>query len=116
MAGNLLGEREKYVYESDTGDTYSWLTDTDLAIAGLGAADAAPAVFDPDNPPANYRGRFPRGAEPRRVFVQNANGKRKALVAFDPTSNIYASDTPQAVTIDTAPFTTTGRKGERFSF
>lgn len=116
MAGNLLGARQKYVYTSDTLDTFSWLTDTDLAVAGTGAADAAPAVFDPVNPPANFKGRFPRGAEPRRVFVQDASGNRKALVAFSPTSDLYASDTPQDVTIDTVTFTSTGRKGERFTF
>jgi hypothetical protein len=116
MAGNLLGARQKYVYKSDTGATYSWLTDTDLAVAGLGAADAAPAVFDPASPPANYVGRFPRGAEPRRVFVEDANGNRKALVAFDPTANFYATATPVNVTIDTVTFTSTGRKGEKFSF
>jgi hypothetical protein len=111
-----LGGREKYVYESDTGDTYSWLTDTDLAVAGLGDADAAPEVFDPASPPDDYRGRFPRGAQPRRVFVEDANGNRKALVAFSPDADLYATNTPTSVTIDTVSFTSTGRRGEKFTF
>jgi hypothetical protein len=116
MAGNLLGARQKYVYISDTGDRYSWLTDTDLAVAGTGFEDAAPEVFDPANPPTSYVGRFPRGAQPRRVFVEDANGNRKALVAFDPDASLYATNTPASVTIDTVSFTSTGRKGERFTF
>jgi hypothetical protein len=116
MAGNLLGARAKYLYESDTGAIYTWLTDTDLAVAGLGVADAAPVEFDPADPPVGYVGRFPRDAQPRRVFVQDANGNRKALVAFAPDADLYASDTPQNVTIDTVTFTTKGRKGEQVSF
>jgi hypothetical protein len=116
MAGNLLGARKKYVYKSDTGETYSWLTDTDLAVEGTGFEGTAPTEFDPAAPPADYVGRFPRGAQPRRVFIEDVNGNRKALVAFDPEANLYATNTPANVTIDTVVFTSTGRKGERFTF
>lgn len=116
MAGNLLGPRSAYVYEADDGNTYSVITDDSLAVAGLGAADAAPVAFDPSDPPTNYSGRFPRGAEPRKVFVEDASGNRKQLTAFDPTADLYATTLPQNVTIDTVTFTSTGRKGERFTF
>lgn len=116
MAGNLQGPRAKYVYEADDGSTYSVTTDQDLAVAGLGAADAAPVEFDPASPPANYSGQFPRGAETRKVFVQDANGNRKALTAFDLTADLYATTLPQTVSIDGVNFTSTGRKGERVTF
>jgi len=116
MAGNLQGPRAKYVYESDDGNTYVVTTDQDLAVAGLGAADAAPEEFDPSTPPANFRGQFPRGADLRRVFCQDASGNRKQLIAFDLTADLYATTLPQDVVVDTVTFTTTGRKGERITF
>ena len=117
MTWNRLGAKADYVYTADDGSTYSYTTDTDLAIAGLGAADAAPVVFDPENPPANYRGRFPTRAKPRVVFCQaDADGARKELVAFDSTADLYSTVSRQAVTIDGEDGETTGRKGERFTF
>lgn len=116
MAGNLLGSRSKYVYKGDDGNNYSVITDDSLAVAKLGAADAAPVAFDPESPPANYAGRWPRGAETRKVFVEDSNGNRKALTAFDPTASLFATNLSQSVTIDEAAFTSKGRRGERYSF
>lgn len=116
MAGNLLGPRGKYVYEADDGSTYSITTDASLAVAGLGVADAAPVEFDPASPPAGYAGRFPRGAKPRVVHAQDAAGNRKSLVAFDPQADLYQSNLSQNVTIDETVFTTTGRRGETYTF
>lgn len=116
MAGNLLGPKSKYVYSADNGDTYSILTDDSLAIAGFGSTTEAPEVFDPESPPPNYRGRFPRGAKPRKVFCQDANGNRKEVTAFTLDADLYSTVLSKNVTIDTVVFTTTGRKGEKFSF
>lgn len=116
MAGNRLGPRIKLVYTSDEGTTYSILTDANFQIAGLGAATAAPVEFDPENPPANYGGRFPRGAKPRVVFAQATDGVRRELVACSPTADLYKTNTPQSVTIDSEAFITTGRRGEQVTF
>jgi hypothetical protein len=116
MAGNLLGPRGKYVYESDDGTNYVYTTDQDLAAAGLGVGAAAPVAFDPASPPANFGGQFPRGAEPRKVFVQDGSGNRKELIAASIDADLYATLLPTNVTIDTVTFTSTGRKGERFTF
>ena len=116
MAGNLLGTRSKYVYTADDGKTYSVLTDDSLTVAGMGAAAAAPVEFDPASPPANYAGRFPRGARPRVVFVEDEDGNRKSLIAFNPTATNYATNTPKTIAIDTVDFVSTGRRGETMTF
>lgn len=116
MAGNLLGPRGRYVYVSDDLTAYVVTTDVDLAVAGLGVGAAAPAVFDPGSPPANFGGRFPRGAVTRKVFAQDAAGNRKSLTAFAPSSDLYETNLAQNVTLDGTVFTTTGRRGERLTF
>lgn len=116
MAGNLLGPREKYVYVSDDLKSYGYTTDEDLAVAGLGPADAAPTVYNPASPPIDYCGSFPRGFRPRVVFVQDAAGNRKELIAASPSADLYATNLAQNVTIDGVVFTTTGRRGEKMSF
>lgn len=116
MAGNRLGERAKYLYESDSGETYIVETDESLAIAGFGAAGAAPVEFDPANPgdatPA------PRRFKPRGVYVQsNTDGARKFLIAFDPTADAYARNNSATYTIDTeGGWVSTGRVGEKQTF
>lgn len=116
MAGNLLGPRAKYNYTADDGSIYSITTDESLAVAGLGAGAGAPTEFDPASPPSGYAGRFPRGAKPRKVFVQDADGNRKELTAFTPTANLYNTILAQEVTIETVTFTSTGRRGETYTF
>lgn len=116
MAGNLLGNREKYVYVSDDLKSYGYTTDEDLAVAGLGPAAAAPTVYDPANPPTNYCGSFPRNFKPRVVFVQDADGNRKELIAASPSANLYQTNLAKPVTIDGVQFTSTGRRGEKMSF
>lgn len=116
MAGNLLGNRSKYVYLGDDNKNYSVLTDESLAVAGTGAATAAPEEYDAASPPANYAGRFPRGATPRVVFVEDTSGNRKALVCFDPSADLYKTNQAKEVTIDTVEFTSTGRRGEKMTF
>lgn len=118
MAGNLLGPRGRYIYESDEpGKVYILQTDQDLAVAGLGTGAAAPEAYDPQNPPVGVEiCPPPRRFTPRTVFVENAGGNRKSLIAFAASADLYASSQAQSVTIDTATFTTTGRKGEKLSF
>jgi hypothetical protein len=116
MAGNLLGNRAKYVYKADDNKNYSVITDESLAAAGTGAAAAAPSEFDAANPPANYGGRFPRGATVRVVFVEDSAGNRKALTCFDPTSSLYQTNLAKEVEIDGTTFTSTGRRGEKMTF
>jgi len=115
MAGNRLGERERYLYESDGGSTYIVETDSSLAIAGFGAAGAAPVAYDPEAPgdatPA------PKRFSPRIVYLQAADGARKAVIAFDPTATAYARNNSASYTIDTeAGWVSTGRRGEKQSF
>lgn len=117
MTWNRLGAKVDYVYTSDDGNTYSLTTDENLAIAGLGAADAAPVEFDPNNEPANFRGPVPKKFRPRVVFAEaDLDGARKELVAFDPTSELYQTSSRVAVTVDGEPGVTTGRRGEKLSF
>lgn len=117
MTWNRLGGKETYVYISDDGNTYALTTDTDLAISGLGAADAAPVVFDPDAEPANFRGPIPKRFRPRVVFAEaDDDGARKELVAFDPTADLYQTSSRAAVEIDGQTGVTTGRRGEKLTF
>lgn len=116
MAGNRLGNRQSYLYESDGGGTYILETDDSLAIAGFGAAGGAPVAYDPGAPgdaqPA------PRRFKPRGVYVQSeTDGARKFLIAFDPTASAYQRNNSATYTIDTeAGWVSTGRVGEKQSF
>lgn len=116
MAGNLLGPRAKIVYLGDDGKNYKIVTDASFVVEKAGAATAAPALFDAASPPTNYAGRFPRGAKPRVVFAQDTAGNRKEVVCTDATSALFKTTLPQVVSIDGTDFTTTGRRGETYSF
>lgn len=115
MAGNRLGDRAKYLYQSDGGDTYIVETDSSLAIAGFGAGAAAPVAFDPATPGTAQPA--PKRFSPRVVYVQATDGARKALIAFDATATAYARVNSATYTIDTeAGWVSTGRRGEKQSF
>jgi hypothetical protein len=115
MAGNRLGDRAKYVYESDGGSTYYLETDSSLAIAGFGAAGAAPVEYNPASP--GDATAAPRRFKPRGVYVQASDGARKFVIAFDPTASAYARNNSATYTIDTeAGWVSTGRRGESQSF
>lgn len=121
MAGNRLGPKKNYIYQTDvTAIVYVVSRDEDLAIAGYGAGAAAPVEFDPENPPAGKTVLTPpKNFKPRVVFIQSStDGARKDMICFDPTSNLFASTQRQSAgTIDTdATFVTTGRRGETLSF
>lgn len=114
MAGNRLGEREKYEYTSDGGEVYKLETDESLAVAGTGAGTAAPIVYDPATSDA---GAEPKRFKPRVVFAQSpVDGARKEVICFDPTADLYQTEQSKTVVIDGETFVTTGRRGEKLTF
>ena len=106
MAGNVIGRRSYYRYESDDGTEYSILTDDSLTAAvGL----VQNATFSA--PPRRFR--------PRVVFCEAEVGgriARKAILIDEVTNSNYASTVSQNITIDGLVFATTGRRGEALSF
>lgn len=115
MAGNRLGERKKFLYESDGDETYIVETDESLAIAGFGSGVAAPVEYDPANPGNAVSA--PKRFKPRGVYVQAADGARKFLIAFDPTAQAYNRVNAATYTIDgEAGWVSTGRVGEKLTF
>jgi hypothetical protein len=115
MAGNRLGARGSYVYNSDGGSTYIVETDTSLAIAGFGAAGAAPVAYDPASPGSAVPA--PKRFKPRGVYVQASDGARKFMVCFSATASAYARNNSASYTIDTEEgWVSTGRRGEQQSF
>lgn len=107
MAGNSLGLRKWYLYVGDSGVSYSYLTDVDLATASGATADA---TFP----------NMPKRFKPRVVFVEgvSATGQklRKSLIVPTNDSTLYSPQTSQVVNIDAVAFQTTGRRGETASF
>jgi hypothetical protein len=106
LNGNRLGGKEKVQYVSDATQTYILTMDPDLIIVGSGlvlgnVGQTKPSRFKP-------RGVHAQLVEAGKIY-------RKFLVA-NAGSTLYASNTPQVVTIDGAGFTTTGRRGEIQSF
>lgn len=116
MAGNRLGARGEYVYDSDGGGTYIIETDASLAIAGFGSGAGAPTAYNPAAPgdatPA------PKRFKPRGVYVQSTtDGARKFVIAFSPDAAAYARNNSATYTIDEeAGWESTGRVGEKQSF
>lgn len=114
MAGNRLGERSKYLYNSDGGSTYKVETDESLAIAGTGLGADPPTEYVAGVTPADPS---PKRFKPRVVFAQAADGARKELICFDQTSALYETDEGSTVTIDgEAGWVITGRRGEKLTF
>lgn len=119
MAGNKLGSKERYIYLSDdTTLAYVLRRDIDLAVAGAGATSAAPVLESAFVAPAGVTvGPPPKGFQPRKVnIIDRTDGATKALICFDPTSDLYNSSASQTVTIDGDTFETTGRSGETLTF
>ena len=106
MAGNILGGRSYYLYTDDNDDNYSVLMDDSLAAAQS-------ATLNDSNVG------YPRRFKPRGIYLEALIGgvvKRKFLVITDPTSDLYASNVTQTVTIDGVAYQSTGRRGEELSF
>lgn len=121
MAGNRLGSKGTYLYfTDDVTVAYILKRDLDLVFAGLGAADAAPVVYNPASPPTGVTiTPKPQGFKPRVVFIQSTtDGARKEMIAFHPTADLYLKNFADAFPeIDgDSTFRSTGRKGETLSF
>lgn len=107
LAGNRLGTKSVYGYTTDAGVEINLLLDDDLVLTNSGL------VLNDEGQPK------PQRFKPRVVFAQAIVGNRvvrKALVCGTSAAALYASSTPQDVTIDGQVFTTTGRRGETQSF
>lgn len=107
MAGNTLGPRARVAYTSDTGDVWNLTTDADLA-----AASGLPAVTEGTGQ------RKPSGASLRGVYAQATIGGRlvRKFIPCNATAAFYDTNSSTSITIDGTAFTTTGRKGESYSF
>lgn len=107
MTGNRLGPKSDYLYTDDTGKQYTITVDDNLATAAGLAGAITP---DPGAPP--------KRSKLRGVYVQSDTAPiiRKFVICGSVTAALYANNGSQAVTIDGETFTTTGRKGEQFSF
>lgn len=109
MAGNRLGNRSKYLYTTDSGVNVRLNTDDDIATAGgltitLPGSDAVTA---------------PKGFKPRGVWIQSIAANPTIARKFIPCqadSPLYASDSPQNVSVDGEAFVSTGRVGEKQRF
>ncbi len=114
MAGNRLGARQKYLYNSDGGNIYRVETDESLALAGTGIGEDPPTEYVPGVTGGDPK---PLRFQERVVFAQAADGARKELICFDPTSALYATDVGTTVSIDgEAGWVITGRRGEKLTF
>lgn len=100
MAGNLLGERNWYLYTADNGNQYSYFTDADLATS-------VGATLNDDNQT------LPRGLKPRGVNCQDASGNKKFVIVPSTTSTVWTTDGASSLTIDGVTFTVTSKRGER---
>ena len=105
--GQYLGEKAKYVYTCDDGETQYVLTlDTTLAMGNSGLASAE----------AGGGGEAaPKRFVPRTVHWQGTlQGRkvRKKLIAGTINSELYNPNASQAITIDGVAGTTTGKRGE----
>ncbi len=109
--GQFTGPRKRYQYTTDQDDTLNIRTDAtlgDLAGAGMGAFVAGEGTPKPT------------GFQPRGVYWKGTQAgyedKRKFIICGTVDATLYASDTPQAVTIDGVAGITTGRRGEQVTF
>lgn len=104
-AGQTLGVKRYYRYDSDSPTSYSLLLDQTLGqAAGLVENDTL-------SPP-------PRRFRPRGVYVEASVGGAPArkLITCNRNSDLYATDRSQTIVIDGIQFKSTGRRGERLSF
>lgn len=119
MAGNLLGQRRKIRYISDTGVAYRITTDADLVDAKTGTDTGNLAETQT----------APKGFKPRGVYVQafiegtagegasqGTPGRiaRKFLICN--AGAALLSDSPGTILIDGVLFVSTGRRGESQRF
>lgn len=109
-AGNVLGRRGVFVYESDTGLSYNMRLDRSVAEA-VGNDTATNASLP--NMPASQQ--FP--LRPRYILLEQQNDPsvKKRVIIGDIENALYQSNQPSVVTINGVPFVVTTRVGERRS-
>ena len=110
-AGQFTGPRKKYAYTNDQDETINLKLDETLAtLAGTGLTASV----------AGQGGPKPTGFEPRGVYWKGTAAgyetARKFIICGTTDATLYASDSPQALTIDGVAGITTGRRGERLTF
>ena len=113
MPGNLLGQKVKVAYTTDSGVKIRLSRDIDLVPSSAGLA-------------TDLTGTTPRptGFTPRGVYVEAtiagdeniSDRKARKFIVCAANSTLYTSDQPQNVSIDGVVFKTTGRKGETQRF
>jgi len=107
--GQFTGKRATYDYVADDGTEYRLTLDETLgniASAGLGKTTTASTSTE-----------VPKRLKPRVVYWQGTLGTRivrKAIVC-NTDGGLYSSSS-QNLTIDGVAGTTTGRRGEKFTF
>lgn len=111
MAGNRLGSKSKYEYTSDTGAKYILTLDDDLVVTNSGLVPL-PANSTATPKPSRFQPRVVYAQQ----FIAGQGNARKALVAGTTAAALYATNSPQELTIDGETFTTTGRRGETQTF
>ena len=114
----LGSQRGNFVYVDDTGKNRLVRLAIDDVISNSGLT-----VYDPANPPT---GGIAGKLSPKRcrgVHAQGTTGARlikRYFVCGTAASTLYATDSPQTVTISgggaSIPLSTTGRRGERITF
>jgi len=111
--GQFTGSRGKYTYTDDAGGKIVLRLDDSLVFT-----NSALTVFDPVADAAASP--KPLRFKPRGVYWQATAagfvGKRKFLVCGAITATLYASNAPQALSVDGVAGVTTGRRGETQSF
>lgn len=107
--GQFTGSRATYDYEADDGSIYRLTLDETLGnLTGTGLGKTTTASTSTE---------IPKRLKPRIVYWQGVlNGRivRKSLVCN--TSGSLYSSSSQDVTIDGVNGSTTGRRGEKFTF
>jgi hypothetical protein len=108
--GQFTGNRNIYVYRSESGSSY--LLQLDETLGDIQGCGLTKANTNSAGSPA------PKRFKPRGVYWQGKLGdkiKRKFLVCA-PNSVLYQADRSQKLTIDGVDGSTTGRIGEKLSY
>lgn len=110
--GQYSGTRATYIYVSDSNASYLLTLDTTLGdIAGTGLTRATTGNSTGSTP-------APKRFQPRCVYWQGDLGgktKRKRIVC-NRDGTLFATAAPATVNIDGVSGSTTGRRGEKFTF
>lgn len=116
-AGNSLGPRGKFIYISDNGLSVTLKTDQTLGeLDGTGLVEGSGTTTRPTG--FQFRGVYAQSQGTAAVAdpPTAATPFLRKFIVCNRVSTLYGSDEPQTIAIDGRNFTTTGRRGEKFSF